>query len=47
MQGDNIPGLVVDLITEAGRVDDGERDAGAFLIELCKEELAIAAGRWQ
>lgn len=29
-----IPGLVVNLVTETGGVDDGQGNAGAFLIEL-------------
>lgn len=27
--------LVVNLVSESGRVDDGERDANAFLLKLC------------
>lgn len=30
-----LPGLVVNLVTETRRIDDGKRDAGAFFIELC------------
>ena len=33
-QRGNGPGLVVNLVAEAGRVDNGERDAGALLVEL-------------
>jgi hypothetical protein len=33
-QSTNIPGLVVDLVTESGCVDNCERDTGAFLVEL-------------
>lgn len=28
-----IPGLIVDLVTESGGVNNGQRDAGAFLVE--------------
>lgn len=28
-----IPGLIVDLITESGGVNNGQRDTGAFLVE--------------
>lgn len=30
----SVPGLVVDLVTETGGVDDGQRDAGSFLVQL-------------
>ena len=29
-----LPGLVVDLVAKAGRVDNGQGDAGAFLVQL-------------
>ena len=30
------PGFVIDLIAESRRVDDGEGNASAFLVEFCK-----------
>jgi hypothetical protein len=38
-----LPGLVVDLVSESRRVDDGERDAGAFLVELYGDGLDLNA----
>lgn len=30
-----LPGLIVDLVAKSGCVDNGERDAGALLVEFC------------
>jgi hypothetical protein len=40
-----VPRLIVNLVTKSGRVNDGERDAGTFLIEFCKKESA-SMPRW-
>ena len=38
--GDILPGLVVDLVTKTGRIDDSKRNASALLIELYEQRLA-------
>jgi hypothetical protein len=38
-----VPGLVVNLVTKSGGIDDGQGDAGSFLIqlELCHPGVSI------
>jgi len=38
------PGLVVNLVAKAGGIDNGERDAGAFLFKLWGSGSAIGPG---
>jgi hypothetical protein len=44
--GGSVPRLIVNLITEAGGIDNGQGDAGALLIQfqLCHPQVSIGPG---